>query len=505
MSARRKAPSRPSTLEDAWALRWPERHLLLLCTLAITIGFMMVLGSGYADGRPFSALDLLPFVVYGACLAAMHLTLVALRFHGDQILLSSLAFLAGFGLLAQYRLGTLDLTDPTSLGLYLFPGGIALMLAVCAGLMRGRYERLKDGLWLWALLSLLLVAALLALGHRYRGAVYGAGLITPTELLKVTVVLFLASFIDRHAKPLANWGKGLPRPPLRTLLPLAAFWVLLAGLLLLQRDLGMFVILSVTLLIMLFVGTGRVGYLMLGGLAAAAVGYLVLGLFAHGQRRIQAWLSPFDDPTGTSWQILQGLSGLYSGGLWGEGFGQGNPEYTPIAQSDFIYSVIGEELGFVGCVLLVVFFLLFFSRGLGIADQTRSGFGRLLCIGLTSVLATQTFLNLGGVTKLIPLTGITLPFISHGGSSLITGFISLGLMLAVSEGPAKPSAQGGGTKKTPPPKSAGAKPRRTTRKQTSTGQDGEDSGSGAAKARRRKTQEQARPARPARRGASEKT
>lgn len=427
----------------------------------------MVLGSGYAGGRPVSPLDLLPFGIYGGCLAVMHLTLVAARFHGDQILLSSLAFLAGFGLLAQYRMGTLDFSDPTNPGLYLFPGGIAVMLAVCIALVRGRYERLTAGLWVWAALSLLLVAALLALGQRYRGGVYGVGLITPTELLKVTVVLFLASFIDRHAKPLANWGKGFPRPPVLTLLPLLAFWGLLAGMLLLQRDLGMFVILSVTLLVMLFVGTGRLGYLVLGGLAATVAGYLVLGIFSHGQRRIQAWLAPFDDPTGNSWQILQGLSGMYSGGLWGEGFGAGNPEYTPIAQSDFIYSVIGEELGFVGCTLLVLFFLIFFSRGLGIADQTRSGFGRLLCIGLISVLATQTFLNLGGVTKLIPLTGITLPFISHGGSSLITGFISLGLILAISEGPARTQRRGSraskstGSKRAPvkQPRAAGKKSR----------------------------------------------
>ncbi|NEX22701.1 FtsW/RodA/SpoVE family cell cycle protein [Thiorhodococcus mannitoliphagus] len=445
MSVKGKAPSRPTTLSEAWALRWPERHLLTICALAISLGFMMVLGSGYAEGQPFKVMDLAPFAIYGACLAVMHITLVAARFHGDQILLSSLAFLAGFGLLAQYRMGTLDLSDPTSASLYLFPGSIALMLAVCLALMRGRYERLKDGLWIWAGLSLLLVAALLALGQRYRGGVYGAGLITPTEFLKVTVVLFLASFVDRNAKPLANWGKGFPRPPLKALLPLGVFWAGLTALLLLQRDLGMFVILSVTLLVMLLVGTQRLGYMVLGGLAATAAGYLMLSLFSHGQRRIQAWLMPFEDPTGNSWQILQGLTGMYSGGLWGEGFGEGNPEYTPIAQSDFIYSVIGEELGFVGCTLIVIFFLIFFSRGLGIADQTRSNFGRLVCIGLTTVLATQTFLNLGGVTKFIPLTGITLPFISHGGSSLVTSFISLGLLLAISEGPAK--TQGAGTRK----------------------------------------------------------
>ena len=220
------------------------------------------------------------------------------------------------------------------------------------------------------------------------------------------MLLFLAGLIDRNAKALGNWRRPwpippFPVPPFRALLPLLGFWALLAGLLFLQRDLGMFVILSVALLVLLVAGTARWGYLIYGVLAATGAGYLMLTLFSHGQRRIQAWQAPFDDPTGTGWQILQGLSGMYSGGLWGEGFGRGNPEYTPIAESDLIYSVIGEELGFFGCTVVVVFYLILFARGLRIASQTGPAFGMLLCLGLTTVTATQTFLNIGGVTKFI--------------------------------------------------------------------------------------------------------
>lgn len=419
------------TLGDAWELRWPERRLLFLCLLCMAPGFLMVFLSDLAAGHPFKPLALLPLPIYACGLLATHLTLVAARFQGDQILLGALAFLSGFGLLAQYRMGAFDPLDLTTPALYFFPAGIVLMLTICIALMRGRYARLADGLWIWAVISLSLVALLLLVGQRFRGAIYGIGLMTPTELLKVTVVLFLASFIDRHARALSDWGRGFSW--LGALLPLLGFWALLSGLLLLQRDLGMLIVLGVTLLAMLLAGTGRIGYPILGILAAVGIAAPLLSSFAHGQHRIAAWLTPFQDPTGYSWQILQGLSGMYAGGLWGEGFGQGNPEYIPIAQSDFIYAVIGEELGFVGCALVVTFFLIFFGRGLGIADQTRSLFGKLVCVGLIGVLATQTFLNLGGVTKFIPLTGITLPFISHGGSSLMTGFISLGLLLAISE------------------------------------------------------------------------
>ncbi len=417
-----------------WELRRPERLLLSGCLLLVALGFVMVLGAGLAAGRRLGPLDLLPLLTYAASLVVIHLTLVLSRSRGDQILPVAAAFLSGIGLLAQYRMGAFEGADLWGSVRLIFPGGVLVMLVVCVAGMRGRYRRLAAWPWVWAGLSVALLAGVLITGQRFRGGIYGLGLITPTELLKVTVILFLAGLIDRDAKVLGKWGRPLPVPPFKGLLPLLGFWALLAGLLFVQRDLGMFVILSVALLVMLVAGTARLGYLVYGVLAATGLGYLMLTLFSHGHRRIQAWLAPFDDPTGTGWQVLQGLSGMYSGGLWGEGFGRGNPEYIPIAESDFIYSVIGEELGFLGCAAVVVFYLILFGRGLRVADRIGSGFGMLLCGGLTTVLATQTFLNIGGVTKFVPLTGITLPFISQGGSSLLAAFIGLGLILAVSDG-----------------------------------------------------------------------
>jgi len=420
----------------AWKQRRPERNLLLGCLFCVGLGFLLVLGSSHKDGHPLGMSDFLPLLIYGLSLASMHLLFVGIRFRGDQVLVVAVAFLSGFGLLAQTRMGAFQAANGLASAHVVFPIGVMIMLATSAAFMRGRYHTLATGLWGWAGLSVVLVLALLVTGQRFRGGVYAAGFITPTEILKVTVVLFAAAFIDRFSKSLGKWGPYHLMPPWRDLLPLAGIWAALATLLLLQRDLGMIVMLSVTLFAMLVLGTGQMGYLAYGLAGAGAVGYLVFNVFEHGQRRIEAWQSPFQDPTGDGWQILQGLSGMYSGGLWGEGFGEGNPEYTPIAESDFIYSVIGEELGFVGCATVIVFFLLFIYRGLHIAFRTRSSFGMLLCGGLTTIMATQTFLNIGGVTKFIPLTGITLPFISHGGSSLLTGFASMGLLLAVSDGEA---------------------------------------------------------------------
>lgn len=427
------AGARPD-FASAWILRLPERQLLLASLGCMSIGYILVLGSRHGAGHTLAASDLLPLLTYGLSLTGLHLALVSLGHRGDQVLTAVVAFLAGLGLLAQTRMGSFLDAQTLVPGYLIFPAGVLVMLASAGAFMDGRYRSLAAGFWVWGGLSLALVALLLATGERFRGAVYGAGLITPTEVLKVSVVLFVAGFVDRHARALGRWHPRYPFPRPEPLWHLGVFWLALAGLLLLQRDLGMAVILSLVLLVVLVAGSRRPGYLAYGLAAAGGLGYLVLGVFAHGQRRIDAWLDPFQDPTGGGWQILQGLSGMYAGGLWGEGFGEGSPGYTPIAESDFIYSVIGEELGYLGCVILVLFFLILFQRVLEISAKCRSAFGKLLGIGLMTVLATQTFLNLAGVTKLIPLTGITLPLISRGGASLLTTFASLGLLLAISDG-----------------------------------------------------------------------
>jgi cell division protein FtsW (lipid II flippase) len=423
----------------AWDLRQPERHLLLWCLACVAIGLLLVLGSGQAAERTPTLADLVPLGVYALSLTATHLVLVGGGLRTDQILVATVAFLAGLGLLAQTRMGAFDGTDTLSPDRLLFPAGMLVMAGVAAAFAGGRYRLLGATPWVWAGLSLILVGVLLATGQRFRGAVFGLGFTTPTEALKLTVVLFLAGYLDRQGRALGRWHPRWPLPPWRPLWPLALFWLLLAGLLVLQRDLGMTTILGATLLVLLVAGSGRLGYLVYGVIGSAGLGWLMLGVFEHGERRIDAWLDPFQDPTGDGWQILQGLSGMYSGGLWGEGFGEGRPDFTPIAGSDFIYSVIGEELGFLGCAAVVLFFLILFQRGLQIAGGSRNPFGRLLALGIVAVLTTQTFLNIGGVTKLVPLTGLTLPFISHGGASLLTAFATIGLLLAVSDGePAAP-------------------------------------------------------------------
>ena len=503
-----------------WEARRPERELLLICLGGVGLGVILVSASLHTTGKPLGLSQFLPFLAYALCLAGLHLALVLGGSRGDQLLVVALAFLAGFGLLARARLGAFsgevvdpggpgglgalrDLNDPGGLsdpgelgklsdltgmggldglvdlgslsglagpgdisglaglaGLadYAFVVGFALLTLLALGLGGGRYRTLGTGHWIWAWagLSLLLVLVLLVTGQRFRGAVFGAGLLTPTELLKISFVLFSAAYIDREAKALSLWRFHDLLPPWRPLLPLVGVGAALLIMLLIQRDLGMVLLLGLTLPLLLVLGTGRWGYAGYGLVLASLLGWLLLGFFEHGERRIQAWLNPFQDPTGASWQVLQGLSGMHAGGLWGDGFGAGNPEYTPIAESDFIYAVIGEELGFVGTALALAFFLILILRGLQIAVRARSSFGLLLAAGLTTILAAQVVLNVGGVTSLLPLTGITLPFISQGGSSLVTAFALLGLLLAISDG--DPPRSAGGKREARPRKPSPVKP-----------------------------------------------
>jgi len=154
---------------------------------------------------------------------------------------------------------------------------------------------------------------------------------------------------------------------------------------------------------------------------------------SHGARRLEAWLDPFADPTGSGWQVLQGLSGLYAGGLAGTGIGEGEPDRLPIAASDFVYAVYGEELGFIGCVLLILLLAGLIKQCAMSSSRNPNAFSSLVAIGLTAQLAIQFFVNIAGVVTLLPVTGITLPYISQGGSSFWVASIQFGLLMGIGD------------------------------------------------------------------------
>ncbi len=421
------------SLGETWRYRHSERRAFIWCFAALTISYIAFIVSGGVELRP-DFLNLLPLAIFATSLILTHVVFLISRFQGDPGLVIPVAFLGGLGVLAQFRMGLFQPDNPWRLSHFAYPLGVVVMLGIVLTFKQTRYQWLQSFKWIAALGALGIVAALLVTGSRFRGALYASGGLTPTEFIKLLVVLFLAGHLAVLAQSAAK-GKRKAKGPSEwgTLLPIIGYYSILLALLLYQRDLGMVAILGGLAVVLVVTTTGKWHYVFLASILAVVGGAGAYQMFLHSQQRIQVWLNPLVDPTGSSWQLLQGLSAMFSGGLWGAGFGEGNPERIPIAASDFIYAVIGEELGYVGCLAVVLLFLGFFRRAFRVASLSADPYGAVLVTGLTTTIALQTFLNIGGVTKTVPLTGIPLPFISHGGSSLVTMFACLGLILAVAD------------------------------------------------------------------------
>jgi cell division protein FtsW (lipid II flippase) len=217
-------------------------------------------------------------------------------------------------------------------------------------------------------------------------------------------------------------------------------WLISLGILIFQRDLGSSLLFFGLFLIMLYVATERAGWLVVGALLFFGGAALAYQFFGHVQTRVNIWLDPmrYFDETPGSGQLVEGLFGMAWGGLIGRGFGGGSPERVPYAESDFIIAAIGEELGLTGVIAVILVYGLIVERALRAALICRDGFGKLMATGLAAVLALQVFVVIGGVTRLIPLTGLTTPFLSYGGSALVANWVIAALLLRISDQARRP-------------------------------------------------------------------
>lgn len=299
-------------------------------------------------------------------------------------------------------------------------------------------------------LALLLSPMIPGLGCEIGGARIWIGVgsyqLQPGEFAKLFLAFFFASYLFNHRDQLAVGGRkvlGLQLPRLRDLGPIVIVWVASMGVLILQHDLGTSLMFFAMFVAMLYVATGRASWLIIGFLAFAIGCVAAAHLFAHVGYRVDAWLHPFDSeiynryPGGSS-QIVQGLFGLAAGGLFGTGLGEGHPAITPLANSDFIFASAGEELGLVGVFAILMLYLLIIAAGMITAMKIKDGFGKLLASGLVFTMAFQVFTVVGGITLVIPLTGLTMPYMAAGGSSLIANYILAALLIIISNAANKP-------------------------------------------------------------------
>jgi cell division protein FtsW (lipid II flippase) len=471
------APSLPAILGPIRPRpRWREARLLLIVAAAVVVGSISLALTGQvADPGESHGLSLAnPFhvAIYLGLLALAHLTLVLSGRRVDQILLPTAAMLGGISLLLMERLPqdqVVQTVGPWELGL----GDIQLAwLVLSFGLATALAVTVRSDGWLrlykytWAAAGVGLLLATFVFGDDVNGQRLSLtiGPVTgqPAEILKVILVVFLAGYLAENRPLLVEESTRIGPvrlPPVPFLAPMAAMWAIALAIVVLQRDLGAALLFFTVFLSLLYIATGRVGYVVVGILLFLVGAYVMYRIFPTVQTRVDIWLDPFQSPTGSGYQIIQSLFAFGRGGLLGTGLGAGLPTVDgnlpiPAVHTDFPLAALGEELGMVGITAILGLFLVVVERGLRIAASAADEFRALLAAGLALVIGTQAFIIAAGNLKLIPLTGITLPFISYGGSSLLVNGIIIGFLLALSDRGVEPP---------PPPRPRGRLARWTGR------------------------------------------
>jgi peptidoglycan glycosyltransferase len=415
---------------------------LALMILAGIIAVGAYLLSSFANSSAVPA-GIVPYAL--TLLALYAAALLAVRRFAptaDPILLPCAFALAGIGYAMVRRLDP-DLAAPQ---LTWMAVGVALFCLTLAfvrdyrRLAAFQYTMLLIGVGL--LMMPLLPSNPFISGKTVRGArlwveIGGALNFQPAEAAKIALALFLAGYLasKREVMTVATLRLGpimLPAP--RHFGPLVIAWGLSLAVMIMQRDLGSSVLFLSLYVLTIYVATGRASYVLAGSGLFFLGAMFAYRTFAHVERRISAWLDPWKDINGAGFQIAQSLFALGTGGLIGTGLGRGRPDLIQDGvTTDFVFSAIGEELGLFGTTAVLLLFAIIVARGLHIALRSRDQFGTLLAVGLTTIVGVQTFLIVGGVTRMIPLTGITLPFVSYGGSSLVANFVLLALLLRISD------------------------------------------------------------------------
>ena len=426
-----------------------ELFALIPASLLVTAGFA---GVFIQRSNALSNVSLTYGALFlGLCLAGHILIRMTLP-HADPYMFPLIAVLASFGLVMVYRIDSTLARQQAQwfvLGLVLF--------AVTVIVFRD-YRKLERYRYVIVFISLglMILPRLPVVGYQANGAYLGVripGLFVfqPPEFAKIGLVIFLASYL-RDTRQLLVVGArrvlGVTIPPLKHFGPVLVIWGLAMAILVVLSDVGSSVMFYGALLAMLYVATNRVSFVIVG-LIAAAIGFWYLGThIPHIHARVETWLHPFDPrlynaPLG-SFQVANSIFAQAAGGLFGQGFGQAiltmpsGSTLLPFPQTDMIYAVITDELGLFGATAVILTYLIFTWRGFKTAMLARDSFSKLLATGLTSMFALQVFVIVGGVTRVIPLTGVTLPFISYGGSSIIANFVLLALLLLVSDRARRP-------------------------------------------------------------------
>lgn len=412
-------------------LRIRSRERLLLAL----VGAVLLLGvAALKRGRPATPDDAWAIAIsFCAALAIVHIALAALAPRSDQTLLPMATMLAAIGIIFVLRLEP-DLATKQLLWNGLGMASLTVALPLLQDVHRLRhYQYLAAGLGLGLMLVTAMVGKEINGSRLWLGA--GGFYFQVTEAMKVLLIVFLAGYLADRRLLLSATGRrwrGVRLPTLPYLVPMGLIWVLTFLVLIWQRDLGATVLFAGLTLLLLYVVSGKISFVTAGIVLVVVDVFAAYHLFGYVRQRVDIWLHPFADADAGGYQIAQALYGISAGSVLGAGLGRGFPGYIPAVHTDFVFAAIAEELGMVGGFAIIILYLLLVFTGLRLALAQQTDFTALLALGCTAIFALQALVIVAGNLALIPVTGITLPFISYGGSSILVNYLLIAVLLRLS-------------------------------------------------------------------------
>ncbi len=442
------APQSPVSITPVMPTR-RNSELALVCFATLITGIALLIVE--ANQEQGVSWDLLGYTfAFLALFVCAHLAIRRFAPYADPLLLPVVALLNGLGLVLIHRLDLVPGIPADS------PGAEQQMLWTLVGVagfaatvvylkdhrMLARYDYISGlaGLVLLAIPALLPTSLSETNGAKIWIRLPGFS-IQPAEFSKILLLIFFAGVLVTKRNLFNSVGThflGLDMPRPRDLAPLLAAWIMSVAVMVFEKDLGTSLLLYASFLVMVYIATERVSWVVIGFGLFAAGSVVAYHLFGHVRGRVQTWMDPFADPEGAGYQMVQSKFSFATGGVFGTGLGNGQPGTVPAASTDFITAVVGEELGLVGLAGVLLLYTIVVIRGLRTAIAVRDSFGKLLAAGLASTLAIQLFIVVGGVTGLIPLTGLTTPWMSYGGSSLVANYLLLAILVRISHSARRP-------------------------------------------------------------------
>lgn len=402
--------------------KYEKSILKAIYTVTILMSLTLAMSHGQFDVIPVG-------LAISSCILIAYAHFIIKRFfpRGDKYLLVIAAFIAQFGLIMIYRLDMagkiVEISRMRSVKqVWWFTLGMAVYIFLVVFLPDiKKLEKLK---YLYVVVAVVLLALPLFLGSVIKGSKNWIDLgffsIQPSEIGKLFMILYLSSAIQKVENVFDAAKVSIP--------------VILSILILvIEKDLGASLMFFGIFMSMLYIGTSKGRYVLVGVVGLLVGGVIAYYVFGHVRVRVDTWLDPWKYKSTGGYQVIQSMFAIAAGGLFGTGLGQGNPYLIPEPSTDFIFSAISEEFGLLGAMAIILLFLILVYRGLRTAIYARDNYSRLVAVGISSMIAIQVFVILGGVTKMIPLTGVTLPFVSYGGSSMLLNFVSLGVLQKISE------------------------------------------------------------------------